>query len=89
MGEDAAISGVDLPDGTSEIFLRGGLDDPNQLESPHEIPVLAHAICTLKSLRKRGDIRKIELICPCRANQLLIDPVRSIACRLVRTESWK
>jgi hypothetical protein len=64
----AEISGGDLPDGTSEIFLRGGPDDPNQLESPHEIPVLAHAICTPESLRKRGDIGKIELICRCLAD---------------------
>jgi hypothetical protein len=32
----AGISGGDLPDGTSEIFFRGGLDDPNRVESPHE-----------------------------------------------------
>jgi hypothetical protein len=31
--QDAGISAGDLPDGTSEIFLRGGLDDPNHVES--------------------------------------------------------
>jgi hypothetical protein len=28
----------------SEIFLQGGLDDPNQLESVHEISFYAHVI---------------------------------------------
>ena len=33
-----------MPDGTSEIFLQEGLDDPNHAEMLHEIAVLAHAI---------------------------------------------
>jgi hypothetical protein len=64
VGEDAGISAGDLPDGTTKIFFRRGLDDPNHVESPHEIGVLAHAICTPESLRKRGEIRKIGLIGP-------------------------
>jgi hypothetical protein len=63
VGEDAGISGVDLPDGTTRIFFLMGLDDPNHVESPDEIGVLAHAICPPESLRKQAGIRKIELIC--------------------------
>src|SRR5438132_12993331 len=31
-------------DGLSEIFLRGGLDDPNHVESPRQIKISAHAV---------------------------------------------
>jgi hypothetical protein len=34
----------DLPDGHREIFLRKGLDTPNQIELPDEIGFCAHAI---------------------------------------------
>jgi hypothetical protein len=41
----------DLPDKQSGIFLRKGLDDPNQVELPDEISFCAHAI--FKSARAR------------------------------------
>jgi hypothetical protein len=77
------------PTAQAKYFCEWGLDDPNHVESSHEIEFLAHTICTPESLRKGGDIGKIELICPRRENQSLIDPVRSNTCRVVRTESWK
>jgi hypothetical protein len=33
-----------LPDALSEIFSREGLDNPNQIEAPQQIEVLAQAI---------------------------------------------
>jgi len=47
----ARTSIYDLPDEQSGIFLRRGLDDPNQVELPDEIAVRAHAI--FKSTRAR------------------------------------
>jgi len=46
----------DLPDGLSEIFFSAGLDDPNQLESPREIALCAHAISGgVKSLQAKRE----------------------------------
>ena len=88
MGEDAGISGVDLPDGTSEIFLRGGLDDPNHIESTHEIEFLAHRFANLKAFVSEMTQGKIELIACVGQNQLSIDrhdPIRA-ACSALRVE---
>jgi hypothetical protein len=63
------------PTAQAKYFCEGGLDAPNHVESPHEIPVLAHSVCTPESLRERGDIGKIELICPRRENQSLSSAV--------------
>jgi hypothetical protein len=41
---DARKGATDLPDGTSGIFFTWGLDHPNQIESFHEIAVLAHTM---------------------------------------------
>jgi hypothetical protein len=49
------------PTAQAKYFCEGGLDDPNHVESSHEIEFLAHAICTPESLRERDDIGKIEL----------------------------
>src|SRR5437588_4986296 len=38
--ETAETSGGDLPDGTSEIFLRRGLDDPNHVDPVQQISAL-------------------------------------------------
>jgi hypothetical protein len=54
---------VICPTAQQKYFCEGGLDDPNHVESSYEIGVLAHAIWMPESLRMRGDIRKIELIC--------------------------
>src|SRR5437764_3419329 len=75
-------------DGTSEIFLREGLDDPNHIESTHEIEFSAHRFCKFKSLRERDDAAKIELIACVGQNQLSIDrhdPIRA-ACSALRVE---
>jgi hypothetical protein len=70
VGEDAGISGADLPDGTTRIFFLMGLDDPNHVESSYEIAVLAHAF--LWPLVPTSDARasEIDLIYPFEANQI-------------------
>jgi len=42
LGWDADDFTFDLPDGLSGIFLRGRLDDPNQIESVQQIRFYAH-----------------------------------------------
>jgi hypothetical protein len=51
-----------LPDGTSGIFFTWGLDHPNQIESFHEIAVLAHAMEHAFSLDGRADEQKTNLL---------------------------
>jgi hypothetical protein len=51
----------DLPDEASELFLRKGLDDPNQLESVQQIRFYAHGISRAKT-DAASDIKKIRLI---------------------------
>jgi hypothetical protein len=78
------MSGVDLPDGTSEIFFALGLDDPNQLESAGEISVCAHAISLPAARVSQVDPNQIgHLICPSRANQFarVTAPARNRASR--------
>jgi hypothetical protein len=87
--QDAGISGVDLPDGTSGIFFALGLDDPNHVESLREIAVLAQRFCGPRGSCKPAIFRKIELICPCRTKSAVNRSVRSSTCCLFRTESWK
>src|SRR6516162_1521281 len=53
----------DLPDGHSEIFLRKGLDDPNQPERTREIGFYAHAA----HASARADA--------CAGNQIFEEPV--------------
>jgi hypothetical protein len=48
----------------SGIFLLAGLDDPNQLESPREIRVLAHAFFGPIAGSSNAMFGKFELICP-------------------------
>jgi hypothetical protein len=60
----AEISGGDLPDGTSEIFLQGGLDDPNHVERPQQFAVYAHAISRASGPRCQAALSQTELICP-------------------------
>jgi len=50
----------------SEYFCKQGLDNPNQVESPHEIGFCAHAFSQAFEPSKRSVMRKIELICPSR-----------------------
>jgi hypothetical protein len=54
----ARTSIYDLPDEQSAIFFAGGLDDPNQIESPKENSVCAHVIASEFWPRRPGDIRK-------------------------------
>jgi DNA-binding MarR family transcriptional regulator len=60
------MSEGDLPDGTSEIFLRGGLDDPNHVESAHEFGLYAHAIWNSEGFASEAGAGKIHLIDPSR-----------------------
>jgi hypothetical protein len=47
-----------LPDGESEIFLARGLDNPNHVESPEQIAVLAHANFRASRLVREASLRK-------------------------------
>jgi len=44
-----------LPDGLSEIFLQGGLDDPNQLETTKQIKLFAQAnvVCERRAVAEK------------------------------------
>jgi hypothetical protein len=44
-----------LPDGPSGIFFGAGLDDPNQLESAHQIALKTHALLRALVSGKRCD----------------------------------
>ena len=56
------MSEGDLPDGTSEIFLRGGLDDPNHVESAHQFGLYAHAIWKPEGFANEAGAGEIHLI---------------------------
>src|SRR5207245_418247 len=52
---------IDLGGRRSELFLRGGLDDPNHVESAREIGFYAHAIFQAVSLSHEATFSRI---CP-------------------------
>jgi hypothetical protein len=58
------MSEGDLPDGTSEIFLRGGLGDPNHVESAREFGLYAHAIWNSEGFASEAGAGEIHLIGP-------------------------
>src|SRR6202011_799467 len=88
--QDAAMSEGDLPDGTTEIFFRGGLDDPNHVESAHENSVYAHPISRSQRAAQSRQHLKIQLIWPVGQNieqpalQKLVIPSRGRLSDLVR-----
>jgi hypothetical protein len=57
VGQDGGSYGVDLPDGASDLFLREGLDGPNQIEFVREIRSNAHGVL---AVRPRGERRPIR-----------------------------
>jgi len=56
VGKDAQTSAPDLPDGTSGIFLRRGLDRANQLDRPQEFSFCAQRLSTVPE-RKPTELR--------------------------------
>src|SRR6266851_4814409 len=55
---------IDLGRGRSELFFRGGLDDPNHVESAREIAVYARAIFQATGHSRGATPARIRLILP-------------------------
>jgi hypothetical protein len=61
---DKRKEATDLGSAQSGIFLRTGLDDPNQIESLDEIAFHARAIFSRPSRADGATSAEIDLICP-------------------------
>ena len=58
----AETSGGDLPDGTSEIFLARGLDDPNHVDWILEISLCEHGLRVFPASLRVGGFTEIDNI---------------------------
>ena len=68
--------------GKARIFFARHLDNPNQLESPHEFSFFAHAVFAPKSWSSEATLHKNELICPSSGNSVWsVDRKKEPLCR--------
>jgi hypothetical protein len=61
VGQDGGSYGFDLPDGASYLFLPSRLDEPNHVESAHEIRAGAHTLLSVGRARRRATPAEFSL----------------------------